>query len=61
LKHCFTILEISVQQLYKTLSPSISREETVAKLIKQIFNAVPAEEVAEVRYARGIGPLVIRK
>jgi hypothetical protein len=33
----------------------------VAKFIKQILNAVPAEEVAEVRYARGIGPLVIRK
>jgi hypothetical protein len=33
----------------------------LAKLIKQILNAVPAEEVAEVRYARGIGPLVIRK
>jgi len=34
---------------------------TVAKLIKRIFNAVPAEDVTEVRYARGIGPLVIRK
>jgi hypothetical protein len=33
----------------------------VAKFIKQVFNAVPAEEVSEVRYARGIGPLVIRK
>jgi len=40
---------------------SISREVTVARLIKKIFNAVPAEEVVEVRYARGIGPLVIRK
>jgi hypothetical protein len=34
---------------------------TVARIIKRIFNAVPAEEVIEVRYARGIGPLVIRK
>jgi hypothetical protein len=33
----------------------------VSKLIKQIFNAVPAEDVSEVRYARGVGPLVIRK
>jgi hypothetical protein len=33
----------------------------VAKLIKRIFNAVPAEEVVEVRYARGIGPLVLRR
>ena len=33
----------------------------MAKLIKRILNAVPAEEVEEVRYARGIGPLVIRK
>jgi hypothetical protein len=34
---------------------------TVAKFIKRILNAVPAEDVVEVRYARGIGPLVIRK
>ena len=34
---------------------------TVAKFIKKILNAVPAEEVEQVRYARGIGPLVIRK
>lgn len=40
---------------------SISREDTVAKLIKRILNAVPTEEVVEVRYARGVGPLVIRK
>jgi hypothetical protein len=33
----------------------------VAKFIKRIFNAVPAEEVTEVRYARGIGPLVFRR
>jgi hypothetical protein len=40
---------------------SISREATVAKFIKKILNAVPAEDVVEIRYARGIGPLVIRK
>jgi len=34
---------------------------TVAKFIKKILNAVPAEDVEQVRYARGIGPLVIRK
>ena len=61
MKHCFTILVESVRVLYKQHNHSISREVTVAKFIKQVFNAVPAEEVAEVRYARGIGPLVIRK
>ena len=33
----------------------------MAQFIKRIFTAVPAEDVEDVRYARGIGPLVIRK
>jgi hypothetical protein len=61
LKHCFSVFDKSVALLYKEGVHRFSREETVARIIKRIFNAVPAEEVIEVRYARGIGPLVIRK
>jgi hypothetical protein len=53
-------LEESIWLLYKDRVIDLT-EATVAKFIKKILNAVPAEDVVEVRYARGIGPLVIRK
>ena len=60
MKHCFIILEESSHLLYKQHVIDLTGG-TVAKFIKKILNAVPAEDVEEVRYARGIGPLVIRK
>jgi len=60
LQHCFILVPRISPLLYKKRAFDFTGG-TVAKLIKQIFNAVPAEEVVEIRYARGIGPLVIRK
>ena len=60
MKHRFSIFDESIHLLYKDRVIDFT-EVTVAKFIKKILNAVPAEDVVETRYARGVGPLVIRK